>query len=116
MNKYTPWFFLIPVLLLLVWLPGQLRGHSPYPISTPCYILSIFGWLFFFCWIYALNRGSRRAWFFVALAGVVTIAKIGYELWIGPFSWPQFVLDILLLWIVIVFVLGSRPAKEDDDE
>lgn len=83
MNKFLPWLFLIPVLLLLAGLPFQIYGHLPYRISTVSYVLSLIGWTFSFCGILALSRGSKRCvWFFVLVAVTVIVRAI-YGFWGG---------------------------------
>lgn len=120
MIKYIPWFFLIPVLVLLIGLPSQLRGQLPYAISTVSYILSIFGWLFIFCWSLALNRGSSR-WcrIFYGLFALNVAVNIGYKFWIGQRSLYHITTDIVVLLVVTVFFCSIPPpsrktVKHDD--
>jgi hypothetical protein len=114
MNKFIPWLFLIPVLALLAGLPSQLHGTLPYHISTASYILSIFGWLFTFCGIFAMSRASRWSQLFFAFVGLVVIVDIGYRLWVGPRSLLHFIFDLVVIWVAIALVRSFPSAKQDD--
>jgi len=109
-----PWLFLIPVLALLAGLPSQLSGHLPYHISTASYILSIFGWLFTFCGIFALSRASRLSQLFFALVAVVVIVDVGYRLWVGPRSLLHFIFDIAVILVAIAVARSFPLAKQND--
>jgi len=114
MTKIMPWLFLIPVLALLAGLPSQLHGHLPYQISTSSYILSIFGWLFTFCGVFALSRASRLSQLFFAFVGLVVIVDIGYRLWVGPRSWLHFVFDLVVIWVAIAMIRSYPSTKHDE--
>jgi hypothetical protein len=120
MKKIAPWLFLIPVLALLAGLPSQLHGHVYYKISNVNYVLSIFGWLFIFCGVFALNRGSESFRIFFSAVGLIMIASIGYKLWIGQRGWIDLIFDLVVLWIAIAMVRtgissGHDDADDDDD-
>jgi energy-converting hydrogenase Eha subunit G len=80
MRKFTPFLFLIPVVLLLAGLPSQLHGNLPYQISNFNYIASIFAWLFLFCGFFAMNRGSKWYLLFFVLVALGIVTKVGYKL------------------------------------
>jgi predicted MFS family arabinose efflux permease len=84
MKKSVPFLFLIPVLLLLVGLPSQLRGNLPYQISNFNYVASIFAWLFLFCGLFAMNRGSKWYRLFFILLVLEIVVKVGYKLFSAP--------------------------------
>ena len=114
MIKFMPWLFLIPVVALLAGLPSQLHGQLPYHISTASYILSIFGWLFTFCGVFALSRASRLCQLFFALVALVVIVDVGYRLCFGPRSLFHFIFDIAII-LAAIAVAGSFPLAKHDD-
>lgn len=118
MKSFTPWLLLIPVLMLLAGLPSQLRGDLPYHVSTMSYILSILGWSFTFCAIFALSRGSRWCQLFFACIGVVMLVDTGYRLWVGPRSLAHIIFDIVIIWVALAFIrsfpLNRKMTKHDD--
>jgi hypothetical protein len=114
MSKFIPWLFLIPVLALLAGLPSQLRGDLPYHVSTVSYILSIFGWLFIFCGIFALSHASKFTRLFFALFGLVVIADTGYCFWAGQRGVAHFIFDFILIWVAIAMMRSFPSARHDN--
>ena len=114
MKKFTPWLFLIPLLALLAGLPAQLQGHLPYHISMVSYVLSIFGWLFTFCGVFAISRASGLSRLFFVLVALVVIMDAGYRLWIGPRDWLNFTFHLIVLWLVIALARSFPSTKHDD--
>jgi hypothetical protein len=83
-TPFLPFFFLIPVLILLAGLPSQLHGKLPYQISNFNYIASIFAWLFLFCGFFTMNRGSKWCLLFFILLVSEIVVKVGYKLFSAP--------------------------------
>ena len=118
MRKFTPFIFLLPVLLLLVFLPRQLRGEMPYPVSMLTYFESLVVWLLLFCAVFAMSRGSRWSRFFFISTGLVMIAGAGYSLWIGKLGLFTFVgvLAGTFVFMGYTYILSPPIRKRLEDE
>jgi hypothetical protein len=118
MRKFIPLLFLVPVLVLLAFLPGQIRGQSPYPVSLLTYFESLVGWLLLFCGVFAMSRGSRWSRVFFVSTGLVMIAGAGYGLWIGKLGFFTFagVLVGTVVFMGYAYILSPPIRKRLEDD
>jgi hypothetical protein len=118
MRKFIPFIFLLPVLLLLVFLPRQLRGQSPYPVSLLTYFESLVGWLLLFCGVFAMSRGSRWSRVFFVSTGLVMIAGAGYSLLLGKLGLFAFVGVLAGTFVSMgyAYILSPPIRKRLEDE
>jgi hypothetical protein len=118
MRKFIPFLFLVPVLVLLAFLPGQLQGQSPYPVSLLTYFESLVGWLLLSCGVFAMSRGSRWSRVFFVSTGLVMIAGAGYSLLLGKLGLFTFVGVLAGTFVSMgyAYILSPPIRKRLEDE
>ena len=114
LTPFLPFFFLIPVLLLLMGLPSQLHGTLAYHISTFSYLASIFGWTFVFGAIltqFRWPKWGRMFWILVALNVIVTAT---HSLWIGQTGVFYFLFELVAACICSAIAFSVLPLRKKD--
>ena len=114
LTPFLPFFFLIPVLLLLMGLPSQLHGTSPYHTSTFSYVASVFGWMFVFGAIliqFRRPKWGRMFWILVALNVVVSAT---HSLWISQNGVVYFLFELVAAYICLAIAFAVLPIRKKE--
>jgi predicted MFS family arabinose efflux permease len=109
LTPFLPFFFLIPVLLLLMGLPSQLHDSLPYHISTFSYIASIFGWFLMSCAFFTQVRSPKWSRLFFLLIALGIIVNAGYNLWTGQNGLIHFLFELVVAYITVSFGFPILP-------
>jgi hypothetical protein len=118
MKNNWPFLLLIPIILLLAWLPRTVHSDGAYPLSPTSHALSIVVWSLAFCVILGLNRRAGFTRPFVALLALAGAARCLYRFSAAEIGLAHFILVMAggFLVVAYAFILAPPFRRKIQDE
>jgi hypothetical protein len=108
-KKFGPFLFLIPIILLLAWLPHTLRGNEAYHLSPTSHVLSILFWSLMFCVILGLNRRAGYTRPFIILLAMAGFARCLYRFSTAEIGFVHCILVMVGICLITTYAFTIAP-------
>ena len=118
MKKNWPFLLLIPIILLLAWLPRTVRSEGAYPLSPTNQALSIVVWSLAFCVILGFNRRAGFTRPLIVLLALAGAARSIYRFSAAEIGLAHFILVMAggCLIMTCAFIVAPPVRRKIPEE